>query len=186
MAKEKWNGDSILAKLEAERVRRLSAIGILVEQAAQKNVTERISRHAGGWFGHWLKQLRDSFSYRVDAEGVTVGTALHGAQRQEEGGELKPSVAKSLALPISDRARNANWSSGNRIPAMFPLAVYVKRNGKSPLLILPLSRSKGGKDYEVLYVLKQSVMLPARPTLGPAFENNKEEIKTILSAPIKL
>jgi len=89
------------------------------------------------------------------------------AMTHEFGATIRPKKAKVLTIPVSREAsRLAREHKGIRnIPGLF-----------SPKGKMILARSSGGK-LEALFIMKTKVVIPARPAIGPGFEDQKGHIK---------
>lgn len=95
----------------------------------------------------------------VNRAAVQVGTNLEYAAIHEYGGVIHPKNSKYLAIPVGTYT-----GSPRRHP---DLKVRVTNNGNLVMV------SAGG---EVQYVLKQSVTIPARPYMRPAYDEQKQEV----------
>jgi len=95
---------------------------------------------------------------------LVVGTNVEYARLHQEGGTVTPKNAKMLAIPLT---REAARLEGARD---FPRPLFVlSTNGKAFLAEPnPKGQTKRGKDRPPIlhYVLKDKVVIPARPFLG--------------------
>lgn len=118
-----------------------------------------------------------SRSVQVDVGGlirgsqkrVKIGTDIIYARIHEFGGTIQ-AKGGGLAVPIHADAKRA--SDQGRGPRDFNDLTYISRPGKPPLLV----RDKGGQ-WDIMYVLPKSVVMPARPVWRPTFKRELKKIK---------
>ncbi|MCF7952391.1 MAG: phage virion morphogenesis protein [Spirochaetaceae bacterium] len=116
------------------------------------------------------KTLRDtggllaSFAGRSDRTSAQVGTNKKQARILQEGGTITPKKAKSLAIPASARTRTMMRRYGARprscITGMKGAGYSVWTQGS----VIMARKGKKGRPF-VLFILKKSVKIPARPFL---------------------
>lgn len=104
---------------------------------------------------------------------IRVGTRMKYASIHEYGGVIT-AKGKLLTVPIHPDAKRASMMGQGA--KTFPNLVLVSRKGKSPILIRP----KGKGSFDVMYVLKQSVTIPARPYVRPARNLTAKQINGIV------
>jgi phage gpG-like protein len=110
---------------------------------------------AGG--AHHVQEISDA--------ALVVGTNLDYARLQQEGGEVRPTSAKALAIPLTAEAARVGCARDWTGPPLF-----VFRATKGQHAFLAEAQQKGGrKSFTQLvlhYILVASVKVPARPFLG--------------------
>ena len=107
-----------------------------------------------GSVSSWMLQ-RAGAGRPVAAIGVAANTrAAAYARVQAEGGTITPRKARALAVPISAEAKGATS------PRDMPGLVMIKRPGKPPLLVRPMSRRGRDSGFELHWVLVPSVTIP--------------------------
>lgn len=92
----------------------------------------------------------------------------------EKGAVQTPQHHKYLAVPLAPEARGNGMTnmSPRNIPGLFPLRA---KSGELYLARRPFFLGRGkqeanyGSHFVLMYALRKSVTIPARPTLGPAF-----------------
>ncbi|NMC35298.1 MAG: HK97 gp10 family phage protein [Veillonellaceae bacterium] len=115
--------------------------------------------------------LRRSLTYRVHKAGgvyAEVGTNVVYAAIHEFGGTIRPKRAKALAIPVGDMKGSPRDHAGLWL---------FKRPGRAPLLV--------DQSFNVQYVLKSSVRIPARPYLRPAMAQGRDEAAGKLVATVE-
>jgi phage gpG-like protein len=137
---------------------KLEVIGAYIEGEAKNNISKR-SRHG---------QLLGNITHKVIGNSVRISANTIYAAIQELGGEIKPSKAKSLAVPI-------NKAAEGKEPKDFPDLVLIKKNGKA--LLCKTSKKK----VTPMFILLKSVDIPERPYLRPAVYNNQDNIMSLLN-----
>ena len=120
-----------------------------------------------------------------------VGTNLVYAGIQEYGGTIRAKKGKFLAIPVGvDGQRAARDCKGNI--RSLNLELIRTKNGKLMLvkyLVKGQKAAKGSKSakgyqYVILFVLKKSVYLPARPYMRPSYAAMKPKIDANIKAAI--
>jgi len=95
---------------------------------------------------------------------VRIGTNLPYARIQEYGGIIRPVNVKALPVPIGVEGQRVMREFGGDLRRAD--LTYIPRKGKDPLLVRMIGKGKNAR-MQVLFVLKQSVRLPARPYMRP-------------------
>jgi phage gpG-like protein len=98
-----------------------------------------------------------------------VGTNVVYARMQEYGGTIRPTRSRMLKIPIGKSVRATGTHRESTVPlrlmvtkrGAFLVADRIRKQKKQTLLI--------GTD--ILYVLKASVRIPARPFIRPAMQS---------------
>lgn len=117
--------------------------------------------------GALLASLGSSNPYVIDVVTMSFfeyGTRLVYARLMNEGGVIRPTKAKALAIPRTVEALRAG--SPRRFPR--PLALIWPKNKKSGRLVESVLKGRGKNKQRVLithYLLKTSAEIPARPFL---------------------
>lgn len=167
-----WRGEewqrAVVPAIEAG----LTRAAMVMANQAVLNLSKNAPPSAPGDFpGHDLSVLRNSIAF---ASPATLGTPLHAAfgtavryGRVHEFGAIITAKTKKLKVPINRQlARQAERNH-------WPL-VLIKRDGRPPLLARLLGTGRtsrrtrsgnysGGERVEPIFVLKDSVRIPARP-----------------------
>lgn len=149
-------------------VHALLAGGVVVLDAARVNIlAQELVR---------TRTLSRSLSQEVVEQSdtkakIAVGTDLEYAAIHEFGGVITPKTARYLAIPVN----GASGSPRDRDD------LHAVRSGAGNLVLV--------NENGVQFVLKDSVMIPARPYLRPAVDENKEtvieEITAVLAQEIE-
>lgn len=108
---------------------------------------------------------------------VLIGTDLVYARIQEFGGTIR-AKGGGLAVPIHPDAQRA--SAAGRSPRDMSDLKFIPRPGKPPLLI----RDNNGQ-WDLMYVLPRSVVLPARPVWRPTFKREVKKIGSLVQRGVK-
>lgn len=182
--------ESNRAKIDAaldEGIRRGVLAGAIhyqasVKKAMSKHASNRSnggnSSPAGGPPGVATGTLRRSV--QIDVGGLTrgdrphakIGTNVEYAAIHEFGGTIT-ARGGGLTVPIHPDAKRA--SAQGKGARSFGDLKFIPRPGKDPLLV----RDKNG-TFEVMYVLKKSVVMPARPVWRPTFKRETKKIKGLI------
>ncbi len=111
--------------------------------------------------------LRASYSSRVFtvAEGVrgVVGSPVRYAAIHETGGEIRPTRAKALTIPIAEEAKR-------RSARDFPNLFIWKRPGDEGEGSAYLAQPTGDGGFKLMYQLRSRVFIPARRYVSKAQE----------------
>jgi phage gpG-like protein len=91
---------------------------------------------------------------------VEVGTNLQHAAIHEYGGTIRPKKGKYLAIPIGTLTGSPQTHE-----------LKLRKTGAGNLLLVNASGTPQ-------YLLRQSVEIPARPYMRPAWDENQEAIQT--------
>lgn len=182
--------ESNRAKIDAaldEGIRRGVLAGAIHYQASVKKAMSKHASNrsnggnaspAGGPPGVATGTLRRSVQIDVgglirgDRPHAKIGTNVEYAAIHEFGGTIT-ARGGGLAVPIHADAKRA--SAQGRGPRDFSDLVFINRPGKPPLLI----RDKGGQ-WDIMYVLPKSVVMPARPVWRPTFKREMNKIKDLI------
>ncbi|MFO0937836.1 MAG: phage virion morphogenesis protein [Gemmataceae bacterium] len=127
-------------------------------------------------------RLRASIKGRAERDGASAGTNAIQANLMNAGGTIRPIKAKFLAIPLTREAVRAGS------PRDFPRELFVIRTKNGHLLLVehpPRTRTgkikkrrlndsekmlasqySTGSSFVAQYVLKKSVVIPARPFNG--------------------
>jgi phage gpG-like protein len=100
---------------------------------------------------------------------VDIGTNLEYAPTHEYGGTIRAKQGKYLAIPLTKAARAAGS------PRSFGIPLRLRRGGSGNLVLVDANG-------QAQYVLKQSVTIPARPYLRPAFDDKHGEAQAQIGA----
>ena len=92
---------------------------------------------------------------------------------QELGGDIQPVKAKSLAIPVHEKAKGKK-------PEDFDNLVLLERDGRAPVLFRTVGSRK--KKIEILFVLVKKVTIPAQPYMRPAVIENKDKIMELFAS----
>lgn len=106
--------------------------------------------------------LQNSIAYRVEGNTAIIGTNRIGARLQNEGGTIKPKKARKLWIPANKKVRAMLRNAGTITALIKKLngqGYGCFRRGKAFMYC------KKGEKPEVLFILKDSVVIPARPFL---------------------
>jgi len=113
---------------------------------------------------HVVKRAANAVELVMGYLSGQSGGALKYARIQEYGGVITPKNRSLLAIPLAAAKTSAGVPRGG--PRSFP-NTFVAKSKAGNLLIF----QKTGKDgITPLFVLKDRVTIPARPSLLPAFE----------------
>ena len=129
-----------------------------------KIIREQMSGRSGNSLGRISGFLSRSWyikSWDVGTDTrVKLATEAKYARIHQFGGVIKPKSGRALAVPIHDDAKG-------HLPSEFNDLVFIKRNGRPPLLIqswvggsMGGGRRRGGM--KIMYVLMPSVKIPKR------------------------
>ncbi len=176
-----WRGNEVMNKAKRGVRVRLRRCALIVEREAK----QLLSR-GGGATGSASKAgspphvrsgaLRSSVGFAIMPGGVKaiVGPTvkygkIHEYGTRGKGGRLpdiKPKKAQALAIPIDKSARG-------RSPRAFKDLVFIKRKGKSALLMqfAGASQARG----KLMYVLVKSIAIAPRPFMRPALRNSRRK-----------
>lgn len=107
--------------------------------------------------------------------GYEVGTNLIYSRIQEYGGRITAKKGKFLAIPVGADGRRAARDSGGNIRSL-NLTLLKTKTGRMMLVkwlakgqkAAKGSKAAAGNQYVILFVLKKTVILPARPYMRPA------------------
>ncbi len=167
----------------------LDRIGVLAVSLVQKNM------ETGSWIQNapltqavkrGTKPLRDygdlfnSPAYRIEGNKVLIGINRPYAELIHNGGTIRPKTAKSLAIPASAETRKFMRMYGatprDCIAGMQNAGYTVYRpKGKNVILA---QKGKKGKTH-MLFILRKSVTIPARPFLRLPEAYRKFMVSTI-------
>lgn len=179
MSELRWNENEIEAAILGGVDRGLARAGLVVERAAKQNLS-------GGVLNVRTGNLRRSVTTVLAKEGsdrlALVGTGVEYAPIHEYGGVIRPKNSKNLAIPIGGAKTKSKVTRGRFLsPRQIVGLQFIKtKSGKKFLIRKPAKGSKGKTEF--LYVLKDSVRIPMRPWLRPAFNDNKRKVHEILAA----
>ena len=186
-----WRGDAVTKEIRTEMVQRVSKSAVMLQRQIVKNIskpTRSVGPSRPGGFPHAnTGALRKSIFVQKSDNGLSafVGTASKVAFFMEFGALVRPKKAKALAIPISRAAKKHNDAGGSA--RGFPKKlVFIRREGKPPLLV-EMTGKKGGKlrnKWTIHYVLPATARIAPRPFLLPTFNQIKDEILEVLSAPM--
>lgn len=147
-------------KMRGQTLRKAAlAGGFVIEANAKVNAQARFDANTGNLMGSINTQVLEESAEQVT---VGVGPSVVYGRIQELGGTVRPVSAKHLAVPVNARK--------NTTPRDYPDLKLIHPKGGDPLLVEP---GEGGR---VMFVLKKSVTLPARPYLRPAVDEHEKEI----------
>lgn len=131
---------------------------------------------AGGPPGTVNNRLRNSIQKTPPANGETIiGTNEKYARIHEFGGLIKPKTKKYLTIPVNIQAATirANTKDLKTVPG---LRFQKGRHPGIAFIFQDVTTGKGKKRVmagTLMYVLKRSVRMPARPFLRPATTNQQ-------------
>lgn len=125
-----------------------------------------------------------------------VGSNIIYARIQEYGGRISAKKGKFLAVPVGQEGRRAARDCGGNIRS---LSLRIVRTKAGKLLLVkdlnkgqkatPFSNRAKGSQTIILFVLKRSVVLPARPYLRPAYAGKikflERRMRRVISAAIE-
>ena len=186
-----WRGDAITKGMRTEFSRRVSKSAVMLQRQVVKNIstpsrTAGPSR-AGGFPRANLGNLRKNIFVRKGANALSALVVAVGkvAFIMEFGALVRPKKAKALAIPISRQAKKHNDAGGSA--RNFPKnLVFIRRKGKPPLLV-EITGKKGGKlrkKWTIHYVLPATARIAPRPFMLPTLNQMRDEIISVLSAPM--
>lgn len=170
-----WSPEKAIAALELGTREGLSEAGFNLA----RHVQER--KLSGDVLDVRTGTLRRSItSNLVDQRlAVRVGTNVEYARIHEFGGIISPKTRKYLTIPIGPTrkiSRTAKFQRASEIQGAF----FVRRRGKSPLIAV-----KKGKTIQPLFVLKERVVIRARPYLRPSLYETRQSSQAIIAASIR-
>lgn len=142
----------------------LEAVGVLLEGEAIANVPIDTS---------FLKGQISREVNKAEKKVLVIANTEYAAM-QEFGGDIRPSNAKALTVPIHKDAK------GKRASDFTDLVLIKSKKGKS-LLVKIIGKGKNQK-IQPMFVLVNKVTIPARPYLGPALYNNLDRITEIFAS----
>jgi len=178
-------GANIGALFDQIRYGMPGALAKLVLQGAQV-AAGAISKEVYSSFdvrtGALARSFRATFLGNVDgAITATASSDLIYARVQDEGGEVKPRVMRTLAVPI----RSANIAVG-KWPRHWPKGElrFIRRPGKDPLLATVTGKGKNQKVHPK-YVLKESVHIVGQNYVQKAADTSQDEIAEILGGGVE-
>jgi phage gpG-like protein len=129
-------------------------------RVGQGGATARPLRQSGA--------LMASINYRVNAQEVTWGSSLLYASLHQEGGTIRPRVAKWLAIPLTAQASRAG--SPRRFSG--PLAPIIGKSKRSGVMVDQRGHAQ--------YALVKEVRIPARRFIGIS-EDLLDQVDDLLS-----
>ena len=123
----------------------------------------------------WETVGRDGHQITVSAGGYTFdGKPVVYAKFLENGGIVRAKNAKMLAIPVHPLAlQKARVGKGPRDCGVKLFVMKRKHDNGKKQACLARKVGRGGKNFEVWYVLKKSVNVAARPFMRPAFNRAK-------------
>lgn len=104
--------------------------------------------------------LMASVGANVTKSQLALIASHPGANVHQHGATIRPKTARMLAIPLTAEANRIGSPRKNHFPR--PLFVYAPRGRRSAFL----AESKGDGSIRIHYVLKDRVLIPARPFLG--------------------
>jgi len=128
---------------------------------AKKNVKDTFENKSGELSRSIHRELRSATDTKAVAE---AGTNLVYGPVQEFGGVIKPKSKKYLAIPVGTYKGSPN---------IHPDLKFRDASGDTVVMV--------DGSGNVQYVLKRSVVIPARPYLRPARDENELEIREEMS-----
>lgn len=111
--------------------------------------------------------LLTSIASRVEGQKVICGTTKRHAQTVHDGGVIKPQKTKFLTIPASWSVRRKILGSSPRAyieslkKAGYEVFFRVRKGGDSGVVMM--QPKKKGAEPVVIFILKKSVKIPARP-----------------------
>jgi phage gpG-like protein len=112
-------------------------------------------------------ELLTSLASRVEGQSVICGTVKRYAQTVHDGGTIKPQNTKFLTIPASWSVRRKMLGSSPRgyieslKKAGYAVFFRVRKGGDSGVVMM--QPKKKGAEPVVIFILKKSITLPARP-----------------------
>ncbi len=161
-------------------------VGVHMVRDIKLSLSGKSGGSGGGPPGVRKGRLRRSIEYKII--GSPAGHALQigswtvkYALMQEKGGTIVPTHANALAIPIhadAKRARDQGW--GPEFPGFVGKLFWIRRKGGKPPM---LARQIGGKHarIDIMYILVDHVVIPARPYLRPSLWRNIPLIAGLLA-----
>lgn len=131
--------------------------GFVLEGQAKINAERVFHASTGNLSGSINTQVLEADDSHVV---VGVGPSVVYGRIQELGGTVVPVSAKYLAIPVNAKK--------NSSPRDYPNLKLRMPRGSDPIFV--------DESGQVMFVLKKSVTLPARPYLRPAADENEEKI----------
>jgi phage gpG-like protein len=169
--------EEIVARLEDPRY--LDGLASRVTSLVQKNMT------SGSWAANAPltiankggskplvdnNELVSSMTTRIEAPAVICGTVKKQAQILHDGGEIKPIAVQYLTIPASREVRRKmlgmtprEYIEGLKASG-YDVFFRVKKGAQSGA-VLAVPKKKKGAEPKVIFILKKSVTIPARPFL---------------------
>lgn len=146
-------------ELAAER------FALKTEDLARRLMQTRLKPRSGRLIGslrHTVERSGKTVTATVSSGGNTTDGPVAYATIHEYGGRITPKAGKYLRLPLPPAltARGVDKMSGVSLRNNDDYQ-FIPRKGRDPLLM----HVPSGQPH---YVLKRSVTIPPRPTLGPA------------------
>ena len=193
-----WDVGAIAKAVEDGLDSGLGKAGLLVQERARANVNGRILRNRSGNLFRSITTVR----FRDErGKGIMVGSGVVYAAVHEYGATITPKRAKNLAIPLDAAQTPRGNLKGKLRPSVPSLGgaegpteraslrgveglqfIQTRRGSK----FLARKKGKGKKArLEFLLVLKESVTIPARPWLRPAFNESIDEAKVIIADEVK-
>lgn len=189
-----WNGDRLLKEIDCEMGKRLDACATVLQRATKKNIG--ISARTNGYskpgeMPHAdIKRLQNSIFTAREGMTAIVGVpkgkgVVYGRHLEEPGHLYTPKTKRFMTVPISDEAKK--WSNtGNSVWNFPKKLVRIVRPGRAPLLVeVTSNRSKKTRGAWVIhFILLRRVWVESRHFLKPTLDQNMDQIKAILGAPM--
>ena len=169
-----WYGEEVRHVIEAGMRRNLEKAALFVETEAKRNA--RSGGPAGFKSSRGGAGLVGTITHEVKYPVARIGTNIKYGRIHELGGTIVPATAGALTVPLAREARKAKAKD-------FPDAFLLKLGSKA-FIVQSVGRGKRA-HLKFLYVLKDSVHMPARPYLRPALDNNIARIRELLGTPIR-
>lgn len=175
MADLKWEGEKYVAKaINGAKAGVDEAGNDLINKIMFEKLSGQVLNVRGG-------RLRDSIDQEIsdDELSTRVGTNVEYGKIHEFGGTI---TGKSGMLPIPISAEAKKASKRGEGPRSFGDRLRFVKTPRNALLVKDI----GGKNKrtEVMYVLKKSVQIPARPYITPAFHESLKKIEKTIAASV--
>ena len=128
--------------------------------------------------------LMSSITHRVGEDRAIIGTSRRGARMANYGGDIRPRNARDLWIPANRKIRKELMTYGGKVGPLIrqykSSGHYVFRRGNSFF-----ARKRGSKQSKpiMLFILKKSVTVPARPFMYFS-EKDMERIGKIMKESI--
>lgn len=107
-------------------------------------------------------QLLSSITYRVEGQKVVVGTNHPAAEILHNGGTIRPTKSRALAIPagpwVRTLMRGTDLQPRVMLEQLRSSGWSIWRQGN-----VVMGRRRGGKDSIPLFILRAAVTIPARP-----------------------